>query len=335
MDYNSPTINSPSPYERQYRYRLWTLIFFALLLALSFIGLVYGLLLSPPTRFPAAKIVTIEEGESLNEVSNNFKSDGIVRSAVAFQSVAMLLGGDRNVRAGDYLFSKPLSSIEIARRVLEGRSGIPSVKVTFPEGITNKEMAGIYALAFPDKDGTAFLMAAQGREGYLFPDTYFVLKNTDEATIVEAMNQNFKKKITPLEPEIASSGKTLAEIVVMASIIEGEAFGDADRATISGILWKRLKIGMALQADATLSYVTGKASSELTVKDLAIDSKYNTYKYRGLPPTPIGNPGLAAIEAALHPAASEYLYYLHDKDGAAHYARTFEEHKANKAKYLK
>ncbi len=110
--------------------------------------------------------------------------------------------------------------------------------------------------------------------------------------------------------------------------------GDSDRAIVSGILWNRLNKGMPLQVDATLGYVTGKSSSELTVNDLKSDSLYNTYTHKGLPPGPISNPGIAAIGAAIHPDISPYLYYLHDKNGVIHFARTFAEHKQNIAKYL-
>ena len=126
------------------------------------------------------------------------------------------------------------------------------------------------------------------------------------------MTDNFEKKVSSLKPRIVASGKTEEDIIKMASLIEEEAKGDVDRAIISGILWKRLAIGMPLQVDA--------------VPD--------TYKTKGLPENPISNPGLKAIEAAIHPENSSFLYYLHDKDGNIHYARSFEEHKTNKRKYL-
>ncbi len=122
----------------------------------------------------------------------------------------------------------------------------------------------------------------------------------------------------------------------MASIIEKEASGKAnDSAVISGILWKRIDAGIGLQADATLTYVTGRASSELRQSDLASASPYNTYTHRGLPPTPISNPGLDAIRAAIYPQGSPYLFYLHDSQGNAHFARTLDEHIANREKYLR
>jgi len=120
----------------------------------------------------------------------------------------------------------------------------------------------------------------------------------------------------------------------MASIIEKESLNGDERQIVSGILWKRISLGMPLQVDATFLYINGKASAELTKDDLNIDSPYNTYRNKGLPPGPINNPGLDAIVAALYPKDSPYLYYLHDKKGKVHYAKTFNEHVANKRKYL-
>ena len=157
-----------------------------------------------------------------------------------------------------------------------------------------------------------FLILTKEKEGYLFPDTYNFFKGDNEDDALRLMSANFEKKVAPLRPQIVLTGKTEKEIITMASIIEREAKGDADRSLISGILWKRLALGIPLQVDAALE----------------------TYKTKGLPKSPICNPGLEAIKAAIYPEASNYLYYLHDKDGNIHYARSFEEHKINKLKYL-
>ena len=145
------------------------------------------------------------------------------------------------------------------------------------------------------------------------------------------MTAQFEKKIKDVE----LGGKSLEEIIIMASIIEKEASGDDDRKLISGILWKRQSIGMALQVDATFKYILGKESRDLTVADLKVDSPFNTYTNKGLPPSPICNPGLKSIMAALEPETSPYIYYLHSSDGNVYFAKNFEEHKKNKANYLK
>ncbi len=195
----------------------------------------------------------------------------------------------------------------------EHYKNIVSVSITIPEGFDLNQIADTAAPKLPNFNKSKFILETKDREGYLFPDTYFFLNNMDETDVVKSMSDNFEKKITPLLPNITFSGKTEKEIIIMASIIEGEAKGDTDRGIISGILWKRIKIGMPLE----------------------VDSAPETYKTKGLPENPIGNPGLKAIEAAINPQASPYLYYLHDKNGNIHYAETFVLHEANIKKYLK
>lgn len=179
-------------------------------------------------------------------------------------------------------------------------------------------------------------------EGYLFPDTYRVYSSTTPDEIVFKMLSNLDKKLTAkMREDIAASGKTIHEIITMASIIEKEApiyaQKDAKAAKIiSGIFWNRINIGMALQSDATLSYIFNDKSPVHSSKELEVDSPYNTYKYRDLPPGPIANPGLIAIEAAIYPSKTNYFYFLTTLDGSAiYYARTYDEHLRNKYKYLK
>jgi len=180
------------------------------------------------------------------------------------------------------------------------------------------------------------MAVAEGQEGYLFPDTYFFPPDITPEGVVKIMKENFETKVRPeLRDEILRQGKDFDEVIIMASLIEKEAADIEDAKIISDILWRRLEIGMGLQVDATLTYITGKPSHLLTEEDLAIDSPYNTYKYRGLPLAPIANPGLDAIKAAIFPEESPYLFYLHDKKSEPHYARTFEEHILNKQKYLR
>ena len=189
----------------------------------------------------------------------------------------------------------------------------PSVSVTIPEGFNLAQIGDIFAPKLKNFNETEFLSQAKNLEGYLFPDTYFFLTNANETDVIKYMSDNFEKKVAPLYLEIDSSGKSKEDIITMASLIEKEAKGDTDRGVISGILWKRISIGMPLQ----------------------VDSAPETYKTRGLPVGPIDNPGIQAIEASIHPQSSPYLYYLHDKNGDIHYAKTFAEHVKNKLKYLK
>ena len=149
------------------------------------------------------------------------------------------------------------------------------------------------------------------------------------------MVANFNKKIESWSGAIETSKHSLRDIIIMASILEREAATSEDMALVSGVLWNRISKGMPLQVDATFMYLLGRKSSELTTADLKIKSAYNTYTNKGLPAGPIGNPGITAIRAAIHPTATSNMYYLSDKDGVMHYAKTFNEHIANKAKYLR
>lgn len=171
-------------------------------------------------------------------------------------------------------------------------------------------------------------------EGYLFPDTYLFTIDVTGEDVVETMSANFDEKIADIKQDVLRSKKDLSEIIIMASIIEREVQSVEDKKIVSGIFWKRIEIGMPLQADSTLTYEVGKTSAELSTEDLRTDSPYNTYTNRGLPPTPISNPGLDSIQAAVEPSSSPYLYFLTDEEGAVHYAKDFEEHKLNKAKYI-
>jgi UPF0755 protein len=278
-----------------------------------FIFLFYFFLITAPRVFPVGKIESVEEGTGLRMLSLQLKKDHIIRSRTIFEAFMILYGGEKHVIPADYLLDSKTPVFEIARRIAKGERHLAPVKLTIPEGFTVKEIAETASLRLLKFNKDKFLKEALKEEGYLFPDTYFFFTNDDEQNVLAAMKDNFAKKITPLQGEINASGKTEKDIVIMASLIEGEAKGDKDREFISGILWHRISIGMALQVDAAPE----------------------TYKKRGLPLSPIGNPGLLSIEASIHPKTSPYLYYLHDRDGFIHYARTFSEHTQNIKKYLK
>lgn len=289
----------------------------------------------PPVNFPAGQTITVESGASLGQVSYSLKEHHLIRSRLVFEFCMISVSGDRNVSAGDYLFKVPVNTCTIASRIARGISGIPAVKVTIPEGVSNEQIALIAVKNLPKFDVKIFIANTQALEGYLFPETYFFSPTATAEDVKKIMNAQFEKKIASLKPAIEKSGHTLKEVIIMASILEKEAKTPEDQALVSGILWKRINLGMPLQVDAPFYYLLGKESSELTQSDLALKSGYNTYKNKGLPVGPIGNPGLNALRAAITPTTSPYLYYLSDKDNVVHYAKNFEEHKANRAKYLK
>ena len=224
---------------------------------------------------------------------------------------------------------------EFAERKNKELAKSREISVTIPEGHSARQIGEIFEKLgiFSSED---FVQAAQKEEGYLFPDTYRFYKDANPDDVTKKMRDNFNKKITPeIFAEIKKNKKTLSEAIIMASLLEEEVKSAEDRKIVAGILWKRLDLGIGLNVDAALTYVLGKTSSELTAGDLKFDSPYNTYRYRGLPPKPISNPGLDAILAALMPEPSPYFYYLTGKDGRTYYAKTLEEHALNKFKYLR
>jgi len=173
-------------------------------------------------------------------------------------------------------------------------------------------------------------------EGYIFPDTYQIEKDETLEAILNKIFENFDRKITDeLKQKIKSQKKTLFEILTMASLLEKEVQISTDKEIVAGILWKRMRNGWPLQVDASLTYLTGRTSAQLTQNDFNIDSFYNTYKYRGLPIGPICNPGLDSILAAVNFKESPYWFYLNAKDGETIFSKTLEEHAMNKQKYLR
>ena len=288
--------------------------------------------LGTPNR--ADTVITVSSGMTLRQIATLLKEEGVIRIPEVFMTLVVWNKHGKSVPAGSYFLSGDASVFALATQMGRGDFQIPVVRVTIPEGLTVTQMANVYHTALSFFNETAFIGQAKSREGYLFPDTYDFFANASPETIITRMTSVFNKKLAPREDDIAHTKHTLQEIITMASLIEDEAATMKDRKLVSGILWKRLSIGMPLQVDATLRYVTGKGSHELSQDDLLHDGAYNTYTRKGLPPTPINNPGLDAIDAALYPENSPYFFYLSDKDGRIHYAKDFEEHKQNRLRYL-
>ncbi len=295
---------------------------------------VYVGLLSAPSGFPAGELITIEQGSSLQDIAKQLESERVVRSSLAFRALVTLLGSERGIPAGDYLFPEPRGLLSVAQSFAYGRHGLEPTRIYIPEGATVSEMAQLFEGRLLRFDAGVFTDHAARYEGYLFPDTYFLLPNTNEDTVIASLRQNFETHLETLAPDIASFGRPLTDVITMASIVEREARDYDDRRKIAGVLWRRLDIGMPLQVDAAFVYSIGKGTFDLTLDDLKSDSPYNTYTNTGLPPTPIGNPGEAAIRAAVHPIDEGYLYYLADDDGVTHFSKTYEQHLRNKSLYL-
>lgn len=297
----------------------------------------YTLFWRAPRPFPSHALVVVEKGSSLTSISKTFKEQKVVRSAFWLRFFTIMFGGEKNVVAGDYYFPKARSVFSVARMLSRGEFGLIQVRVTVLEGLSSYEIADILSDVLPSFNSNEFLSLVDkgGHEGYLFPDTYFFMPNIKPTDVISMMRENFVRRINEYQEDIEKSGRSLEDIVIMASILEGEGNTLESKRLISGILWSRLRIDMPLQVDAPFKYYNGKNSYTLTREDLREDHPYNTYVRKGLTPTPINNPGINAIRAAIAPTNSDYLYFLSDTRGNTYYAKDFEGHQVNRERYLR
>lgn len=295
---------------------------------------VWCVLFRAPSNFPSGSVLVIAPGTSATRAAYAFEEQKVIDSPFLFRVLVRLLPNVHGVQSGTYQFEKPAGLLTVVWNVTHGVSGLPTVRITFPEGTTVRQMGDVLATQLPNFDGEHFKSIALPYEGYLFPDTYFFLPGTTPEEATSLMRENFTA-----HSDWKSAG-TLAntserDVVIMASLLEGEAKTLTDKRIIAGILWKRISIGMALQVDATFGYDYGKTGYVPTANDLKGNSAYNSYRYKGLPPTPINNPGEVSLLAAVTPTKTDYLYYLTGTDGHMHYAKTFAEHIQNQKKYFK
>jgi len=311
---------------------------------------------SPVNANGKDQIFIVNKGEAIKQVAKNLRINNLIRSEFYFKYE---IGRDNNIKAGEYLISPKLTTREITKILTIGEAISQEKSIRIIEGWSNKDI-GAYLeknKVISAKDFTALVSSPvnqwkfnfakpdflndapkpAGLEGYLFPDTYRIFNDTIGEGIILKMLDNFDKKLTPeMRAEIKRQKKTIYEIVVMASLIEKEVRSTDDMKTVSGIFWNRIKNGQALQSCATLAYILGVNKPQYSIEDTKVDSPYNTYKYRGLPPGPIANPGLNAIMAAIYPEATNYNYFLSDPaTGKTIFSKTLQEHNANKYKYLK
>lgn len=287
-----------------------------------------------PSSFPRNTIVRINKDMSVSGAASLLKEKGIIKSAYLYKFYVMLVHDGKGIQAGSYLFDVPQSTLRVAYRTAYGIKNVEKIRLTIFEGTNSKEISALLKKSIPDFPIDDFFMQAKTNEGYLFPETYFVDPDVQPREIIDLMREQFDMAMRPHSPALATSTRSLKDIIIMASIIEKEANKTTDRRIISGILWKRLDKGMALQVDVPFYYALGKKSGELTLADLAVKSPYNTYLNKGLPPTPITNPGLDSILAAMYPTQTPYYFYLADRSGVTHYAVNHDGHLVNKAKYL-
>jgi UPF0755 protein len=292
-------------------------------------------------------IYTVQKGWGDEEIAKDLKKMAIIRNNYFFNFYVFISLQDSKLQAGEYNLSSKMSVYEIAKKMTQG--DVIKDNIVILEGWDIDDI-GKYLQEKGACDQNCFISLTQkdysndfdflvdkpksaGLEGYLFPDTYRIAKGETCEDIIDAMLANFGKKLTlDLRAEIKNQKKTIFDIITMASMIEKEVREINDKKIVSGVLWKRLSIGMPLQLDCTVNYITGKSDASCTIKDTKIDSPYNTYKYKGLPMGPISNPGIDSITAAIYPKTTNYWFYL--SDGTTHFSETLAQHNAARVKYL-
>ncbi|HLD70724.1 MAG TPA: endolytic transglycosylase MltG [Negativicutes bacterium] len=335
------------------KFKLTKKIKTAVLIILGILCLVLVWEIFVPKSFtPKEPVVyNAESGLGQAEIANDLESQGVIKNSFFFKLYSFISGNAGRLQAGIYDFSPSMSIAGIVNRLAKG--DVMKNRVVVLEGWDIDDIAkyvGAKKFYFKDEfikatkadysDEFSFLKnrpKGAGLEGYIFPDTYSVPAHIMPHDFIKTALANFDKRLTPkLRAEIAKQKKTIFQIVTMASILEKEVPSLADKKIVAGILWKRINSGMALQVDSTINYITGKSDSRATLADLKIDSKYNTYKYLGLPAGPISNPGMESILAAIYPTKSQYWFYLSaDGTGETVYSRTFKDHKVAISKYLR
>lgn len=314
-------------------------IFIILLITIAVFGLLYfqSGILPVNKNNQESKIFVIKEGESLNKIVNDLADGNLIRNKIVFYLIVRQLGIEKKIQAGDFRLSSSMDAYQIAKTLTHGTL---DVWLTIIDGTRKEEVAQNVSqdLNIPEVE---FLKYA--KEGYLFPDTYLIPKDATAVAVIKIFSENFDKKVNSnLIEKARKNNLTIDQVITLASLVEREAKFTEDRQEVASVLLKRIKAGIPLQIDATVQYALGYQPDEktwwkkdLSQDDLAVDSSYNTYKKIGLPPGPIANPGLASIEAVVNANSNTpYLFYISDKTGHLHFARTIEEHNLNIEKYL-
>jgi UPF0755 protein len=318
----------------------------------TFLGasFVWDAFLRSPSPTASEVTLVVTSGESVGEISHSLKRAGLIPSRLGFQFYVKLTRVEHRFQPGEFILTTGMNYASLVAALVTFSSD--EVAITFPEGLTNEQMAARIDSTFgqgwgeewlaslPDKTlrTTYSFLPQESLEGYLFPDTYRVSRSGFPEDLTYKLLTNFGEKLSSeLRAEISRQGRTIHEAIVLASIVEKEVAADTDRAMVADIFWRRLEVGLALQADSTVHFIVGNDGGSAYTSDAerAVDSLYNTYKYRGLPPGPICNPGLSAIEAVIYPAENNYWYFLTDPEGGVHYATTNDGQNENKARYLR
>jgi UPF0755 protein len=302
-------------------------------------------LLAPVGSGRVARVVSLPAGSGVGKLARDLKDAGIIRSSWHFALVSRLRGQANRLKAGEYRFTDAMTTAEILLKVVEGR--VDYRRFTLPEGYSIYQAAELlerkglmgrdeFVRACREPRLLARLgLGTESVEGYLFPATYNLSLEERAGQLVSRMVAQFEKSYAAISVSAVSRSRTRHEVVTLASMIEKEAVSPAERPLISSVFHNRLRIGMPLQSDPTAVYGVRAFGGTVSKADIQRPSPYNTYLHRGLPPGPIGNPGVDALAAALNPARTQYLYFVARKDGTHHFSRTLEEHNRAVQLYLK
>ncbi len=328
--------------RRRRRFLVRSLIGLAALIALIAAGLVP--LFRPVSSVRRPVKVLVPDGASVARIGETLEQCGVIRSAFAFFWYVRWRDVQDKLKSGRYELSGDMTLAEIVAE-LERGSLDDRLRVTIPEGFTLQQIAdtldakgltdgkALVEIATDPKRiallNADFPLPKNSLEGYLFPDTYAFRPHTAPELVLDTFLMNFSRRVVrPYQRDIAASGRSLHQIVTIASLIEREAKVPEDRPRIAGVLDNRLQRGMRLQVDATVLYALGHHKDQVLNSDLKVASPYNTYRHKGLPPGPIANPGLEAIKAALFPEKNDFLYYVARPDGSHIFTRSLAEHLA-------
>ncbi len=290
-------------------------------------------------------VFEVSQGSGLSSVAKELKAQDLIQSELGFKQQAKKMGAETAIKAGKYELNKAMSAEMIIEKMVSGDVYVDRIKVMIPEGYELKQIEDVLSEAgLIDRDAfkkamkegsydfTIMSELPEGNnrmEGFLFPATYGFPKDASEEEIITQMLSAFDKHFKPEYYDRAKEmNMSVLEVVTLASIVEREAKLDSERALIAGVFLNRLKVNKQLESCATVQYALGERKTRLYFKDLAVDSPYNTYKHRGLPPGPIASPGAKSIEAVLYPEPSDYLYFRTTAkgDGSHDFSKTFQEH---------
>lgn len=333
---------SESKQKEKIGQRLWPLFLLFFLTNTFFLFFFYFTL--SPGRSEAVRL-HVHTGSSLQKISDLLVEKGAIKSGFGFQLMTKLRGLGKGLRAGDYVIPPGTSPWKVISVLTTGQGEM--ARFTVPEGLTDRQLIErvtsvlkhlnsekLLRLARSDTLSAVFSLGSPSLMGYMFPDTYFVPSTINEAGVLRLMAERFLQVYGELIRDTAlQNGFNRHETVILASIIEKEAVLDSERPLISSVFLNRLELGRPLESCATVLFVLGKHKSRLLYRDLGVNSPYNTYLHRGLPPGPICNPGRASLAAALYPSDTKYLYFVARGDGSHEFNRSHTEHERAKRRY--